>query len=60
MDAPSINLEKINLDINNIVMDIKSAFDPDQNNMNIFMPERSVAQTDLESACKFFGCGADK
>jgi len=56
MDVSSINLAQVDLDIDNILSDIKAIYT--DNNIN--MSDASVDPKEMENACKIFGCGADK
>ncbi len=59
MDAASIDLDKVSVEIDSILGDIKSFYNDDALN-NINVPSERVNYIDVEKACKIFGCGADK
>jgi hypothetical protein len=59
MDAGTVNLEKVSVDIDNILSDIKNIYNDDMLN-NINVPGDRVNRADFESACKIFGYRADK
>lgn len=60
MEAGSINLEKVSVDIDNILSDIKSYYNDSMlNNINI-PQEKGFSPIEFENACKIFGCGTDK
>jgi hypothetical protein len=58
MSIQSINLDQVNLNIENIVSDIKGMLS-DNNIPGINISDKQISTKELESACKLFGCGSD-
>jgi hypothetical protein len=58
MDVTSINLDKVNFDINQILSDIKPLFESEQNSIQLM--DSRINPVDLQNACKIFGVRNDK